>query len=147
MHRRSPWNRCIRCCTKANVAHGQKLGRSLGFPTANLPLRFTPPLAGICAVKVTGLGERPRYGVASLGIRPTVNAQARPLLEVFLFDFDEPIYGRRIAVELVHKLRDEERYPDLETLKRQIGIDAQQARDYFAQRAAASDLALVAPGR
>ncbi len=89
----------------------------------------------------------PLEAVASIGVRPTIESAGEPLLEVFIFDFDEPIYGRRIAVEFVHKLRDEERYPDLETLKRQIGIDAQQARDYFAQRAAASDLALAAPGR
>ena len=115
------------------VAHGEKLGRSLGFPTANLPLRFTPALSGICAVKVVGLGPTPRYGVASLGTRPTVNARTRPLLEVFLFDFDEHIYGRRITVSFLHKLRDEARYPDLETLRAQISRDADQAREWVAR--------------
>jgi riboflavin kinase / FMN adenylyltransferase len=115
------------------VAHGEKLGRELGFPTANLPLRFTPPLLGICAVKVTGLGDKPHYGVASLGMRPTINAQARPLLEVFLFDFDEPIYGRRICVSFLHKLRDEVKYPDLPSLQAQIRRDAEQARAYVEQ--------------
>ena len=115
------------------VAHGEKLGRSLGFPTANLPLRFTPALSGICAVKVAGLGPTPRYGVASLGTRPTVNARTRPLLEVFLFDFDEHIYGRRITVSFLHKLRDEARYPDLETLRAQISRDADQAREWVAR--------------
>ncbi|MBK8739415.1 MAG: bifunctional riboflavin kinase/FAD synthetase [Betaproteobacteria bacterium] len=115
------------------VAHGEKLGRTLGFPTANLPLRFTPPLAGICAVKVAGLGDRPRYGVASLGVRPTVNASARPLLEVFLFDFDQPIYGRRICVSFLHKLRDEAKYPDLPSLQAQIRRDADAARAYVEQ--------------
>jgi riboflavin kinase/FMN adenylyltransferase len=115
------------------VAHGEKLGRELGFPTANLPLRFTPPLTGICAVKVTGLGDKPRYGVASLGMRPTINARARPLLEVFLFDFDAPIYGRRICVSFLHKLRDEVKYPDLPSLQAQIRRDAEQARAYVEQ--------------
>ena len=114
------------------VTHGDKLGRHLGFPTANLPLKHTPPLAGIFAVRVHGLDGTPRVGVASLGVRPTVKADAQPLLEVFIFDFDEAIYGRRITVEFLHKLRDEERYADLDTLTRQIRADAEQARAYFA---------------
>lgn len=115
-----------------HVAHGDKRGRSLGFPTANLPLRHKPALSGIFAVRVRGLGDAPRAGVASLGVRPTIQAGARPLLEVFVFDFDEPVYGRRVSVEFLHKLRDEERYADLDTLKRQIHADVAQARDYFA---------------
>jgi riboflavin kinase/FMN adenylyltransferase len=114
------------------VAHGDKLGRSLGFPTANLPLKRVPPLSGIFAVRVRGLGSTPRTGVASLGVRPTVKSDGKPLLEVFIFDFDAPIYGRRIAVDFLQKLRDEARYPDLETLTRQIRTDAQQARAFFA---------------
>jgi len=113
------------------VVHGAKLGRNLGFPTANLPLRHKPPLWGIYAVRVHGLGGTPHLGVASLGTRPTVQAQARPVLEVFLFDFASSIYGRRITVEFVHKLRDEERFPTVEALTRQIRVDAEQARDYF----------------
>ena len=131
---------------EGRVAHGAKLGRNLGFPTANIRLKRKPPVSGVFAVRVHGL-DAPRNGVASIGVRPTVESAGEPLLEVFLFDFDETIYGRRIGVELVHKLRDEERYPDLETLTRQIGIDAQQAREYFAQHAAPRDLALAAPGR
>ena len=114
------------------VAHGDKLGRNLGFPTANIPLKRKPPLTGIFAVRVYGLASKPQNGVASLGVRPTVKAGARPLLEVFIFDFDDTIYGRRIAVEFVHKLRDEERYADLPTLTRQIRADALQARAFFA---------------
>lgn len=113
-----------------HVAHGDKLGRTLGFPTANLPLKRTPPITGIFAVRVHGLGPT-RRGVASVGVRPTVKAAGRPLLEVYLFDFDEPIYGRRIAVEFLRKLRDEARYPDLDSLVRQIRVDADQARAYF----------------
>ena len=118
-----------------HVAHGAKLGRNLGFPTANVPLRHKPPLWGVFAVRVHGLGTAPRRGVASIGTRPTVAADGKPLLEVFVFDFDESIYGRRVTVEFLHKLRDEERYPDLDTLTRQIRADVGQARDYFAARA------------
>jgi riboflavin kinase/FMN adenylyltransferase len=114
------------------VAHGDKLGRHLGFPTANVPLRHKPALAGIFAVRVHGLGQGPRAGVASLGVRPTVKAGAKPLLEVFVFDLDEAVYGRRVSVEFLHKLRDEERYEDLDALTRQIRADVEQAREYFA---------------
>jgi len=114
------------------VAHGDKLGRHLGFPTANVVLRRKPALSGIFAVRVHGLGDEASAGVASLGVRPTVKQDARPLLEVFVFDFDEAIYGRRITVEFLHKLRDEERYADLDRLTRQIRVDVAQARDYFA---------------
>jgi len=115
-----------------HVAHGDKLGRGLGFPTANVVLRRKPPLSGIFAVRVLGLDKAPRAGVASLGVRPTVKADAKPLLEVFVFDFDATIYGRRVTVQFIHKLRDEERYPDLESLSRQIRDDVARARDYFA---------------
>jgi riboflavin kinase/FMN adenylyltransferase len=114
------------------VAHGAKLGRRLGFPTANLRLRRMPPFTGIYAVRVHGLGEAPREGVASLGVRPTVAHGGEPLLEVYLFDFDAEIYGRRIAVEFLHKIRDEARYPDLHSLSRQIQRDVARAREYFA---------------
>ena len=116
------------------VAHGEKLGRGLGFPTANIPLRHKPALAGIFAVRVHGLGPVPRAGAASLGVRPTVRPGAPPLLEVYIFDFDETIYGRRITVEFVQKLRDEARYPDLPTLTRQIAADVAQARAVLATR-------------
>jgi riboflavin kinase/FMN adenylyltransferase len=131
---------------EGRVAHGAKLGRNLGFPTANVRLKRKPPISGVFAVRVHGVSATPLEAVASIGVRPTVESTGEPLLEVFIFDFDETIYGRRITVEFVHKLRDEERYPDLETLTRQIGIDAQQARDYFARHAAAPDMALTAPG-
>ena len=114
------------------VAHGRKLGRDLGFPTANLPLRHKPPLLGIYAVRVHGLGGAPREGVASLGVRPTVQSSEQPLLEVFLFDFDQEIYGRRITVEFVRKLREEQRFASIEAMTRQIGADADRAREHFA---------------
>jgi riboflavin kinase/FMN adenylyltransferase len=118
-----------------HVAHGDKLGRRLGFPTANIALRRMPALTGIFAVRVHGLPGGTRSGVASVGVRPTVKTDGRPIAEVFLFDFDETIYGRRITLEFLHKLRDEERYGDLDTLTRQIGRDVEQARDYFAAHA------------
>lgn len=116
------------------VAHGDKRGRGLGFPTANVPLRRRPPLSGIFAVRVHGLSDAPRLGAASLGVRPTVSADARAVLEVFIFDFDEAIYRRRIRVEFLHKLREEERFPDLDALARQIRTDVEQAREYFSTR-------------
>lgn len=115
-----------------HVAHGDKRGKSLGFPTANIALWHKPALTGIFAVRVRGLGHAPRAAVASLGVRPTVKADAEPLLEVFVFDFNEAIYGRRVSVEFLHKLRDEERYPDVDALTRQIHADVAQAREYFA---------------
>ena len=119
------------------VAHGDKRGRNLGFPTANLPLRHKPPFTGIYAVRVHGLGPVPRVGVASLGVRPTIDDSGKPVLEVFVFDFDETIYGHRVTVEFLHKLRDEEKYDDLTALTNQIRADVAQARDYFATAKAA----------
>jgi riboflavin kinase / FMN adenylyltransferase len=110
------------------VAHGEKLGRELGFPTANIRLARTAPLAGIFAVEVQGIGP----AVASVGRRPTVNPLARPLLEVHLFDWDGELYGRRVKVRFLEKLRDEQKYDGLEALKQAIARDARQAREYFA---------------
>jgi riboflavin kinase/FMN adenylyltransferase len=115
-----------------HVGHGDKRGRGLGFPTANVALRRTPPLTGIFTVRVHGLPGGPCTGVASVGVRPTVKTDGKPLLEVFMLDFDETIYGRRITVEFLHKLRDEARFPDVETLVRQMGRDVADAREYFA---------------
>jgi riboflavin kinase/FMN adenylyltransferase len=114
------------------VTHGRKLGRSLGFPTANIPMRRRPPVTGIFAVRVHGLGGAPRTGVANLGVRPTVIERGKPLLEVFLLDFGDDIYGRRVTVEFLHKLRDEEKYDNLDLLTRQMHIDVARARDFFA---------------
>jgi riboflavin kinase/FMN adenylyltransferase len=121
------------------VAHGDKRGRSLGFPTANIALRQRPALSGIFAVRVYGLGKGGHAAVASLGVRPTIKENAKPLLEVFVFDFDETIYGRRVTVEFLHKLRDEEKYDDLDALTQQIRADVAQAREYFASAKLGSD--------
>ena len=114
-----------------HVAHGDKLGRELGYPTANIYMRHErPPLFGIYAVKLSGLGgDLP--GVASLGVRPTTKADGKPLLEVHLFDFNRDIYGSHVRVHFLKKLRDEAKFPDLASLKRQIALDEQAARDFF----------------
>jgi riboflavin kinase/FMN adenylyltransferase len=111
-----------------HVVHGQQLGRKLGYPTANLRLgRRTAPVGGIFAVRVHGIDAAPLAGVASLGVRPTVNGK-EPLLEAHVFDFDGDLYGRRIEVEFVEKLRDEEKFADLAAMVRQIDDDAARAR-------------------
>lgn len=113
------------------VSHGQKLGRQLGFATANLRIKHNPlPMTGVFAVEVSGLGAQPLAGVANLGVRPTVGG-TRPLLEVHLFDFNLDIYGAHIAVRFVHKLRDEQRFPNFDALKAQIAADAAAARAFF----------------
>jgi riboflavin kinase/FMN adenylyltransferase len=114
------------------VAHGEKLGRTLGFPTANIVLRRRPPLSGIFAVAVE-LEESHRMlqGVANVGRRPTVRENAAPLLEVYLFDWDGDLYGRHLRVTFLQKLRDEEKYDGLDALRAAIARDAAQARDYF----------------
>ncbi len=114
------------------VAHGEKLGRTLGFPTANIVLRRRPALAGIFAVEVELEETRAVLrGVASVGRRPTVKADAAPLLEVCLFDWDGDLYGRHLRVTFLQKLRDEEKYDGLEALRAAIQRDAEQAKDYF----------------
>lgn len=114
------------------VVDGDKLGREIGFPTANIPLKHNrPPLTGIFVVEVRGLDTAPLPGVASLGVRPTVKDNGWPVLEVHLFDFDRSIYGYHVCVDFLAKLRDEEKYPDLPTLVSQIGRDVDNAKQYF----------------
>ena len=110
------------------VVHGKQLGRTLGYPTANL--RFankTPALRGIYATWVHGVGALPWPSVSSFGTRPTVDGK-EPLLEAHLFDFDGDLYGKLIEIEFVARLRDEEKFPDLPTLVVQMDRDAAQAR-------------------
>ena len=114
------------------VVHGDKLGRTLGFPTANVQMRHNrPPLTGIYAVRVAGLGTVPLEAVASMGVRPTVTHAGEMRLEVFIFDFSDDIYGRHVRIDFIKKLRDEEKYRDLDTLKRQIAQDCAEARRFF----------------
>ena len=110
------------------VMRGNQLGRTLGYPTANL--RFggkVPALRGIYATRVHGVATQPWPAVSSFGTRPTVGG-TEPLLEAHLFDFAGDLYGRRIGVEFVARLRDEERFPDLASLVEQMHRDAAQAR-------------------
>lgn len=117
------------------VVHGDKLGRTIGFPTANIQLRHNrPPLTGIFAVQICGIGANPLPGVSSLGVRPTIKANGRPTLEAYIFDFDRDLYGQRLRVDFLKKLRDEEKYPDLQSLIAQIKRDVDNAQTYFKNR-------------
>ena len=114
------------------VAHGNKRGRIIGFPTANIFMhRRAVPILGVYAVTVHGLEEKPIYGVANVGNRPTVDG-TRSLLEVHLFDFDRDIYGKHIYVEFHLKIRDEKKFASFELLKQQIFKDAENAKAFFA---------------
>lgn len=116
------------------VRLGQQLGRTLGFPTANIYLhRRLTPLKGVYTVWVHGIADQPLPGVANIGTRPTVDG-TRTLLEVHLLDFKQDIYGRYVKVEFGKKLRDEQRYATLDLLKAQISQDVANARDYFLMR-------------
>jgi riboflavin kinase/FMN adenylyltransferase len=117
-----PWS------MRGRVVPGSRLGRDLGFPTANLSLeRRRAPVAGIFAVRVRGVAGTALAGVASLGTRPTVDG-TQALLETHVFDFDGDLYGREIEVEFVAKLRDEQRFATLDALSAQMRRDAAQAR-------------------
>jgi riboflavin kinase/FMN adenylyltransferase len=114
-----------------SVRHGDKIGRQLGFATANIRIKHNPlPMSGVFAVEVAGLGDKSLPGVANLGVRPTLGG-TRPLLEVHLFDFDRDIYGAHLSVRFVHQLRHEQRFPNLDALKAQIAADAMAARAFF----------------
>lgn len=117
-----------------HVIHGQKLGRTLGFPTLNLRVPHRPALSGIFIVQVHGLAAQPLPAVASLGVRPTVDDSGRVLLEVHVFDFAQNCYGRQVRVEFLEKIRDEEKYVDLPTLTAAIDRDADMARAWFRRR-------------
>ena len=117
---------------RGRVVEGQKLGRKLGYPTANIRMRRAKlPLSGIFAVRVRGVDagntHTARAGVASLGFRPTVGG-TEPLLEAHVFDYDGSLYGRELDVEFVAKIRDEEKFENLDALVQQMHQDAAGAR-------------------
>ena len=119
-----------------HVLHGQKLGRSLGFPTLNISLanklhRRKPAAQGIFIAQVHGLSDNPLPAVASLGQRPTVDDSGRYLLEVHIFNFNQSVYGKLVQIELIEKIRDEAKYNDLEALQNAIWQDALAAKNYF----------------
>jgi len=116
------------------VAHGAKLGRTIGFPTANIFLhRKKTPVDGVFAVEMFGIEGEPVTGVANVGTRPTVDG-TRSLLEVHLFDFADDIYGRYVHVDFLHRIREERRFDSFDALKAQILRDADEARGFFAKR-------------
>lgn len=114
---------------RGRIAHGHKRGRTIGFPTANVDLhRIVSPLNGVFAVRVFGVGTKGQPGVANIGFRPTVEGDGRYLLEAHLFDFDRSIYGLHVEVEFVRRIREERRFDSFDLLRRQIALDALDAR-------------------
>jgi len=115
------------------VVEGAKLGRKLGFPTANLrPQRRATPLAGVFAVRVSGGGLQNAPGVASLGTRPAVNGKEL-LLEVHVFDFEGDLYRQHLHVDFIARLRDEVWFPDVDQLVQQMNLDAARAREILSR--------------
>ncbi len=117
------------------VAHGQKLGRQLGYPTINIKMGDKALIVkGIFAVRVKGIDNRWLAGVASIGTRPTVNG-VDTILEVYILDFDRDVYGYSVEVEFLHKIRDEQKFDSLEELTVHIGRDTEQAIAFFEREA------------
>ncbi len=115
------------------VAHGDKRGRTLGYPTANIEMfRKNTPIVGVYAVTMTGIDGREYAGVANVGTRPTVDGSSKVILETHLFDFNREIYGAYVEVHFKRKLRDEMRFQSLQQLKQQIAYDVSRARKIFA---------------
>ena len=117
------------------VVHGDKLGRKIGYPTANVQLRHNrPPLSGIFAVRTLDAQGRTRDGAASLGLRPTVDDSGLAKLEVHLFDFSGNLYGQHLRIDFLHKIRDEEKFADLDALKARIARDCEIAKELLAAK-------------
>ena len=116
------------------VAHGDKIGRTLGFPTANIEMfRKNTPVVGVYAVTMTGIEVKTFQVVANLCTRPTADGDARVILETHLFDFDQDIYGAYVEVHFKQKLRDEMKFQSLAQLQLQIQQDVQTAKQFFAE--------------
>jgi riboflavin kinase/FMN adenylyltransferase len=114
------------------VMDGKKIGRTIGFPTANIQVRRKRlPLSGVFAVTVSGIDAQPWPGAANIGVRPTVSEGLKPVLEVHLLDFDRDIYGAHVDVNFMHKLRSEAKFESLDALKAQIARDVADVRTYF----------------
>ena len=123
---------CYSVCGR--VAHGEKLGRTIGYPTANIKMfRKNTPVNGVFAVTMTGIDGLELEGVANVGTRPTVDGGSKVVLETYLFDFDKEIYGRYVEVRFKQKIRDEIRFQSLEQLKAQIKKDVTEAKNIFVQ--------------
>ena len=112
------------------VQRGRQLGRKLGFPTANVALGdYVVPRFGVYATRTRLPDGRNIPGVANIGINPTIEGVRAPLLEVWLFDFDEDIYDQVIETDLIAFLRPEQKFDGLEAMTEQVMMDAQAARD------------------
>ena len=123
--------RTYRMCGR--VAHGDKMGRTIQFPTANIHLhRKVTPIEGVFAVQMLGIEGEPVNGVANVGTRPTRDG-TRSLLEVHLLDFNMEIYGKAVMVDFLHKIRNELRFDSFEKLKEQIELDVVAAKDFFSK--------------
>jgi len=123
------------------VSHGDKIGRQLGFPTANIQMKHRrPALTGVYAVSVEGLAEDRVVGVANIGVRPTATSNGRARLEVHLFNWTQECYGAHIRVHFLHKLRAERKFESLDALRAQIARDAEIARHWFADQPELGDL-------
>ncbi len=120
------------------VIHGRQLGRELGTPTANLELRrLRSPLSGVYVVRVSGAGLEGARGVANVGVRPTVDDSIKANLEVHVLDWEGDLYGRRIEVTFLHKLREEQKFDSMDELRDNIARDIETAAAWF--EAAADD--------
>lgn len=120
---------------EGRVLHGDKIGRTIGFPTANIHLRQTSlPLSGIFAVTVDGGPLRQAIGAASVGVRPTIGDRLALRVEVFVLDFGGDLYRHRLRIRFWHKVRSEQKYPTLEALKAAIQDDCAQVRRFFSER-------------
>ena len=115
------------------VQHGQKLGRQLDAPTANIALhRIRSPLQGVYAVNVSGGGLQKAPGVANVGVKPTIGESLEATLEVHILEGSPDLYGERLTVQFWHKLRDEQKFPSLDALKAGIAADKANARAWLA---------------
>ena len=115
------------------VQHGQKLGRQLDAPTANIALhRIRSPLQGVYAVSVSGGGLQKAHGVANVGVKPTIGESLEATLEVHVLEGSPDLYGERLTVQFWHKLRDEQKFPSLDALKAGIAADKANARAWLA---------------
>jgi riboflavin kinase / FMN adenylyltransferase len=113
-----------------HVTHGNHLGRVLGFPTANINLKHRIlPLTGVYAVRVN-VENSQKNGVANIGVRPTTGGGSN-ILEVYILDFNKDIYGKKIIIEFLHKIRPERKFDNLELLQQQIIKDVWQVKNFF----------------
>lgn len=116
------------------VVHGDKRGRVLGFPTANIQLfRKNAPISGVFAVTMTGVADLELQGIANVGTRPTFDGSSNVVLEVHLFDFNQDLYGRYVTVHFKQKIRAEQQFASFNDLKAQIDKDVMEVKQFFAK--------------